>query len=218
MNRTQEGETIASNLINWHLRTKRDYPWRRTKDPFRILVAEIMLQRTKANQVEAVYSSFIKQFPDSHTLSKANMHNIEEYFQRLGLMWRARLLRKLAADLVEKHEGKVPQTREDLLKLPSIGEYVADAILSFAFQKDVAVVDSNVCRVLSRVFGMSSKGEARRDKRFRRKAEEILPKGKAREYNLAILDHAALICRPKRPRCPICPIRTMCSYYSKLIK
>lgn len=172
-----------------------------------------MLQRTKADQVEAAYNSFIKQFPNAHELNKAGMRDIEKYFQRLGLMWRARLLKKLAAELVEKHDGKVPQTREELLMLPSIGEYVADAILSFAFRKDVAIVDSNVCRVLGRVFSMTSKGEARRDRRFRQKAEEILPKGKSREFNLAILDHAALICIPKKPRCPICPIRTMCSYY-----
>ena len=209
----KKGETIASYLINWHLAIKRDYPWRRTKTPFRILIAEIMLQRTKADQVEAVYNSFIKQFPNAGELNKADVGDIERYFQRLGLIWRARVLKKLADQLVEKYDGKVPQTREELLMLPSIGEYVADALLSFAFQKDVAIVDSNVCRVLRRVFGMTSKGEARRDRGFRQKAEEILPKGKSREFNFAILDLAALICLPKEPKCPICPIKTMCSYY-----
>lgn len=206
---------IQEGLLSWFKKNGRDYPWRRTKDPYEILIAEIMLQRTKADQVLPVYGKFIERFPDPASLSRADPDTVRAYFLRLGLIWRADLIIKLATELTERFEGKIPPSREKLLSLPSVGDYMADAVLSFAYGKDVAVVDSNVCRVLRRIFGLRPRGEARRDKRFRILAQSLVPTGKSREFNWAIIDFASVICTPKRPKCEKCPLKSVCLYASE---
>lgn len=203
---------IRKELLSWYRKNGRDYPWRRTRDPYRILMAEIMLQRTKADQVVPVYKEFIRCFPNPASLYKADPERIRSYFSRLGLMWRADLVTKFAAELVEKFGGRIPSNRDQLLSLPSIGEYIADAILSFAYGKDVAVVDSNVCRILSRIFGLKPRGEARRDKQFRILAQSLIPPGRSREFNWAMIDFASIICTPRKPKCGECPLRPICLY------
>jgi len=110
----------------------------------------------------------------------------------------------------------VPDNRKTLLSLPAVGEYMADAVLSFAYGKDVVVVDANVCRVIARIFGIEPRGEARRDVRLRKRAQEILPVGRAKEFNWAMIDFAALICTPRNPRCDNCPMHEFCFYYRQL--
>ena len=207
---------VSDLLLEWYIDNKRSYVWRGKKDPYKILIAEIMLQRTKADQVEPVYLSFLKKFPTPEELNRASEEEISFYFKKLGLLWRAPLLKRLAKELVDRFEGKIPESRNRLLSLPAIGEYVADAVLSFAFGKDIAVVDANVCRVIGRVFGLKAKGEARRDHRFRMIAQQILPPGKAKEFNWSMIDFASLICVPHNPKHSICPLREICSYYQKL--
>lgn len=202
-------------LLKWYRENGRDYVWRRKKDPYDILMVEIMLQRTKADQVEPVYLDFIRRFPNAWELSKATEKEIGEYFSRLGLLWRTKLVKRLAEELVDKFEGKIPKDRDLLLSLPAVGEYMADAVLCFAYGKDVAVVDANVCRVIERVFGIIAKGEARRDHRFRSLAQEMVPSGKARQFNWAMIDFAALVCASRNPKHDICPMNNFCSYYQK---
>ena len=203
---------IREELLSWYRRNGRDYPWRRTRDPYRILMAEIMLQRTKADQVAPVYEEFIRRFPDPASLYKADPKTIRTYFSRLGLMWRADLVTKFAAELVERFGGRIPSDRDQLLSLPSIGDYMADAVLSFAYGRDVAVVDSNVCRVLGRIFGLKPRGEARRDRRFRTLAQSLIPPGRSREFNWAMIDFASAVCTPRKPKCRECPLRSVCLY------
>ncbi|MEM2618865.1 MAG: hypothetical protein QXR87_04710 [Candidatus Hadarchaeales archaeon] len=202
---------IQEKLLQWFERNGRDFPWRKTKDPYRILIAEIMLQRTKAEQVVPVYKKFIGHFPSPESLAKARTEAVRAFFSRLGLLWRADLVVRLAGELVKKFGGTPPSERKELLSLPGVGDYMADAVLSFAYGADVAVVDSNVCRVLRRIFDIRPKGEARRDRRFRELAMRLVPHGKSREFNWAMIDFASEICTPQKPKCGKCPLRYHCS-------
>jgi len=205
-------EKFAELLLEWYQKNGRSYAWRRKNDPYEILIAEIMLQRTKADQVEPVYLSFIRTFPTPKELNDASRKEVETHFAKLGLMWRAVLVKSLAAELVTRFDERVPSNREQLLSLSSVGEYIADAVLSFAYGRDVAVVDANVCRILGRVFGLEARGEARRDPRFREIAQNTLPHGKAKQFNWAMIDFGALVCTPRNPSCGICPILPICDY------
>jgi len=203
-------------LLEWFRENGRSYVWRRKKDPFEILMAEIMLQRTRADQVEPVYLDFIKKFPNAWQLNRATKKEIAKYFGRLGLLWRAKRVKRLAEELVNRFKGEIPKERDLLLSLPAVGEYMADAVLCFAYGNDVAVVDANVCRIIERVFGIIPKGEARRDHRFRSLAQEIVPCGRAKEFNWGLIDLGALICTPRDPSCSICPLESLCVYGQRI--
>ena len=209
-------KAVPELLLRWYQENGRSYVWRRKKDAYEILMAEIMLQRTKADQVEPVYLNFIKKFPSAQRLDEATEEEIGEYFGRLGLLWRTKLVKCLAEKLVDRYGGEIPKRRDLLISLPAVGEYIADAVLCFAYGQDVAVVDANVCRVIERAFGIMAKGEARRDRRFRSLAQEIVPLGRASEFNWAMIDFAALVCTPRNPKHDICPMNKNCSYYQKL--
>jgi len=205
-------EEFVRKLLRWFEENGRNYPWRSSTDPYRVLMAEIMLQRTKADQVLPVYRSFIERFPTPRALAMAPPAEIEKVFASLGLMWRAQRVVRLGGVLMSEHKGRVPGTREGLLSLPGVGEYAADAVLCFAYGRDVAVVDANVCRVIGRVFGLKPKGEARRDPRYRNIVQNMIPKGRAREFNWAIIDLASLICTPRNPKHLECPLLKICSH------
>jgi len=206
---------IGRELIKWWRAHGRRYPWRETRDPYKIIVAEIMLQRTKADQVLPVYRDFLEKFPTIHHLVRAAPEEIEEFFKRLGLRWRADKIRKMADFVVREYNGRFPRSKEMLMKIPGVGDYISSALLSFAYGLPYVVVDSNVCRIIQRVFGIKARGEARRDKRFHELAREMLPENEdSRLLNFALIDFAALVCKPRRPLCSSCPIRNLCSYYS----
>lgn len=209
-------QIFSSCLLEWYLKEdKRTFPWRLRRDPYEILVAEIMLQRTKAEQVAPVFLSFIKRFPSPELLAKAELSEIEVFFSRLGLLWRAKKVKFLAEKLSSDFKGKVPNNRDKLLSLPGIGEYVGDAVLCFAFKEDRAIIDSNVCRILGRVFNIKAKGEARRDPVYRKIAKQLVPSGKCREFNWAVIDYANEICIPRKPKCSICPLNSICDYFAR---
>ncbi|MEM3646808.1 MAG: hypothetical protein QW334_01500 [Thermofilum sp.] len=203
---------VREKLLQWFEINGRDFPWRRTRDPYRILIAEIMLQRTRAEQVVPVYEEFIRHFPNPESLARAGMEAVRAFFSKLGLLWRADLVVRLAGELVKRFGGSPPPEREKLLSLPAVGDYMADAVLSFAYGMDVAVVDSNVCRVLRRIFGLKPKGEARRDRRFRELAMKLVPHGKSREFNWAMIDFASEVCTPRKPKCRECLLKSICVY------
>lgn len=203
---------IADLLIDWFKKNGREYPWRNDRTPYEILIAEVMLQRTKADQVAPVYLSFIKEFPDSERLGRASKEEIAKYFSKLGLVRRAGLVESLGKELLARFGGKVPKSREELMSLPSVGEYIADAVLCFAFGEDVAVVDSNVCRIIGRIFDLKAKGEARRDPQFRQAVNKLLPSSKTEQFNWAIIDLGALICTPRKPSCNECPVSSFCHF------
>lgn len=210
-------ESFVRALLTWAKNNTRDFPWRRTKDAYRILVAEIMLQRTRAEQVVPVYERFVEKYPDPHSLSKAPVSELRSEILSLGLEKRAHGLKKLAEQLVEEYMGEIPNSRDKLVKLHWIGNYIANAILCHSFGVDVPTVDANFARVLVRVFSLKSKHPAQKDKRIWAFAQSLMPlvKGSARVLNLAILDLASKICTPKKPSCRICPLESVCDYAAK---
>ncbi len=205
-------KTFTELILRWFEKNHRDFPWRHKNDPYLILIAEIMLQRTKADQVTPVYEDFLHEFPTIRALHNARLPQIRKYFERLGLFWRASLVKCMADDVVARFSSQIPSERDKLLSIPAVGDYMADAVLAFAFRKNAAVVDVNVCRVVGRVFGLDLKGEGRRKPVFKKILKELLPLHKAREFNWAIIDLASLVCLSKMPLCWKCPLKDICEY------
>ena len=210
----QKKHRFTKTILNWSENNLRVFPWRETKEPYLILVAEIMLQRTKAEQVVPIFNSFIKKFPTPNVLAFTKEATIFEYIKPLGLKKRAAGLKQLGEQLLSKYDGKVPATEKELLDIFGVGQYAANAVLCYAFKKDTVTVDANVARVLDRVFTLTHKAIAQKDKNIHLFAKELIPNlhGKCREFNLGIIDLASLICTPKKPKCSICPVTSICDY------
>lgn len=199
-------------IISWFKKSGRVYPWRQTKDPFRILIAEMMLRRTKADQVVPVYEQFFKEFPDVDTLAEASREVLEKILHPLGLKWRVPAFTGIAREIREKYHSRVPHTREELTSLPGVGEYVAGAVLSIAYGKKEWVVDSNIVRIFKRYFGITTSKEGRRDKHVIEIAKIYASGNDPAGAIMGILDITALICCPGRPRCEKCPLMAGCHY------
>lgn len=199
-------------IINWYKKNGRVYPWRETNDPFQILIAEMMLRRTKADQVKPVYEQFIKKYPDVDSLAEAKKDNLKTVLYPLGLRWRIPAFQMLAREVREKYRSRIPETREELTSLPGVGEYVAGAVLSVAYGKKEWLVDSNIVRIFKRYFGIEMSKEGRRDKHVVEIAK-IYSGGKdPRRAILGILDITALVCKPRKPDCEKCPLMDRCYY------
>lgn len=201
--------------MRWFDRRGRDYPWRRTNDPFRVLLAEMMLRRTRADQVEAVYRDFLRKYPDAKALAGASKKQVQELLYPLGLRWRIPAFKALAKELKERHGGKVPQTREELKQLPGVGEYVAGAVLSVAYGKREWIVDTNVVRLFRRYFGTETSREGRRDKHVIEIAKAFSQGKNPRKANLSMLDFSALVCAVRNPACPTCLLKADCCHAQK---
>jgi len=206
---------IQSLLIsNWH-KYKRDYPWRHRISAYRIMIAEFMLQRTRADQVAPVYQKFTTQFPSIKSLAKARTREVARYTRHLGIHWRAKHFIESSRFVVRELGGKIPSRRDKLLSVPGIGEYVAGAILTVAFQKSEWVIDSNIARFFDRFFNLRLKGELRRKPQVVQAAKEFFNFQNPRKLLFSLLDFTALICTPRQPRCPICPLKQKCQYKMK---
>ena len=202
-------EKFATRLLEWFSLNARSFPWRRETDPYRILVAEKLLQQTTYGHVMKVYDVFFEKFPDIQSLSQAKVSDIEDTIRRLGFQrQRARQFKKIGLTIVGKHSGEIPSTKEDLLKLSGIGNYVANAVLCFAFDKDEPIVDMNVRRVVGRYFGWKKI----KDKEIEKRLGGLIPKGKAKQFNWGIIDFSALICS-RKPKCRKCFLSDHCSYF-----
>ena len=203
---------FRKKIIDWYEKNGRVYPWRKTNDPFQILIAEMMLRRTKADQVKPVYELFIKKYPDVDSLAEAKNEDLERILYPLGLRWRIPAFQMLAREVREKYRSRIPETREELTSLPGVGEYVAGAVLSVAYGKKEWLVDSNIVRIFKRYFGIKMSKEGRRDKHVVETAK-IYSEGKdPRRATLGILDITALICKPRKPDCEKCPLMDRCYY------
>ena len=202
----------------WFRKNKRDYPWRKTRNPFRILIAEMMLQRTKADQVLNVYNKFFSEFNSPEKVAHTGLRKIREILYPIGLKWRAKNFKSVCILLIKNFNGEIPDTRTKLIRLPGVGEYVAGMILSTAFNKSEWVVDSNIVRLFKRYFGIPTSKEGRRDKHIVELAKVYVTTGRPKEANLALLDFAALICVPRNPKCIRCPLFKTCRYFIKQIE
>jgi len=198
-------------LIRWYARHGRDLPWRRTRDPYRILVSEVMLQQTQVDRVLGYYEPFLRRYPTFEDLARSSEFEVREAWDGLGYYARARNLHRTAQEVSTTHGGKLPDDPEAIRRLPGIGRYTAGAVLSFAYNRDAAILDTNAARVLRRVFGVRLRGtQSRLHSRLWQIAEAVTPAGRADRFNQAIMDLGATLCRVRRPECPRCPVRTYC--------
>jgi|SRR5438445_23459 len=202
-------QPFTRKLLAWYRRAARDLPWRRTRDPYRVLVSEFMLQQTQVSRVAEYYPRFLARFPDLETLASARPRAVREAWEGLGYYARARNLHALAKQ-VSGVGGQVPADPNELVKLPGVGPYTAGAVASFAYEKPVPAVDTNVARVIRRVFGNAKRGM--RNAELWRLAQALVPKNgkRAWRFNQAIMELGAVICVARKPKCPECPVRPVC--------
>lgn len=203
---------VSPLLLTWFHKNARDLPWRRTKDPYAIWVAEIMLQQTQADTVEPYYHRFLKRLPTVQRLARARLDTVLRLWEGLGYYARARNLHVTAKRIVRDCNGNFPRTKQALLAFPGIGLYTAGAIASIAFNEDEPVVDGNVIRVLCRLFRIHENPKSGTvQKRLWRLAEELLPSGQAGSFNQGLMELGATVCLPRKPRCDACPLHRICT-------
>ena len=201
-------------VLKHHRSSDRDFPWRSETDPFRVLIAEVMLQRTRGEHVQPVYLRFLKRWPTPTALSRAAVVDVANVLAPLGLPARASVMIRLARAVVE--HGGVPLEPAELANLPGIGRYGAHAVPVFAANCDLPLVDFVIARVLRRYFGLPEGGRPSYDEALWRLAADVAHRGRAREVWLGALDLGAQICKPK-PRCKRCPLRGDCSFASTVL-
>ncbi|NCS89911.1 MAG: hypothetical protein AUJ54_04315 [Ignavibacteria bacterium CG1_02_37_35] len=199
-------------LLNWYKLNNRSFFWRFNILPYKIMIAEFMLQRTKAEQVEPVYKKFLQQYPDIVSLSKARIKSVEKYTSSLGLHKRAPNFMNAAKYIINNFKGEYPKTRKELLTIPGVGDYVAGAIMAVCFNNADYVIDSNIARFINRYAGLNLTGEIRRKKVIVEKAKKIFKVNDQRNFLFALLDFTAVICKPIVPLCNECPLRKKCKY------
>ncbi len=201
---------FTRKLLAWWAHAARDLPWRKTRDPYRVLVSEFMLQQTQVSRVAEYYPRFLERFPDLGSLARARPRAVREAWDGLGYYARASNLHALARVVSKDHDGKVPDVPEELVKLPGVGPYTAGAVATFAYEKPVPAVDTNVARVIRRAFGNAER--EMRNAELWRLASLLVPKNgkRAWRFNQAIMELGALICVARKPRCEQCPVRPDC--------
>ena len=199
--------SFVSTLLEWADPQQRDLPWRQTRDPWAILVSEVMSQQTQIERVVPKWKEFLARFPTPSDLAAVPLGEVIALWVGLGYNRRARLLHACAVQLVDHHDGALPGRLEDLLALPGIGPYTARAVLAFAFEHDVGVVDTNVGRVLARLGGSSlSAAQAQT------LADDLVPEGQGWLWNQTILDFGASVCTKRNPTCSSCPLLRSCRW------
>jgi A/G-specific adenine glycosylase len=209
-----QGRELApfrKRLLGWFRQFQRDLPWRRTSDPYRIWLSEIMLQQTRVAAAKPYYERFLERFPDIQTLAAAPQEEVLRLWSGLGYYSRARNLQKAAQQIVAKHGGQFPTRAEEVLALPGIGEYTAAAILSIAFGEKYAVLDGNVARVLARLGAV--RGDLRASQRWKKlqeTADKCLDSKSPGDWNQAMMELGATLCTPRSPQCLLCPVGKFC--------
>jgi A/G-specific adenine glycosylase len=192
-------------LLAWYDEHRRELPWRRDADPYRVWLSEIMLQQTRVAAVVGHYARFLQRFPDVQGLAAAREASVLAVWSGLGYYHRARRMHQAAKLIARQHQGSFPCTAEEWRELPGIGRYTAAAIASIAFGEAVAVVDGNVERVLDRMFGAAEGREA-----AWQRAESLLDRARPGDFNQAMMELGATVCTPRAPQCPLCPLYTWC--------
>ena len=206
---------FSKKVVEWYRLNQRSLPWRETKDPFRIWLSEIILQQTRVNQGLPYYEKFIEAFPSVDKLAAASEQKVLRLWQGLGYYTRARNLHKCAKMIVNSYGGSFPASYNELLLLPGIGAYTAAAIASISFNESVAVVDGNVYRVLSRVFGISTEINSPKGKKeFFELANQLIDKKNPAMFNQAVMEFGALFCKPVKPSCESCTFKASCFAYN----
>ncbi len=197
--------TIRRKLLRWYDQHRRDLPWRRTRDPYAIWIAETMLQQTQVATVAPYYERFLRELPNVHALDRAPLSRVLALWSGLGYYRRAENLKKSAREIVRKYGGHLPDDYDALLALPGVGDYTAGALMSIAFQKSYPAIDGNAHRVLHRLF------TPKNDRELRQAAMLLVPLSRPGYFNQGLMELGATICIPKDPRCPRCPLAAHCA-------
>lgn len=200
--------SVQQTMLRWSETARRDLPWRRTRDPWAVLVSEIMLQQTQVSRVEPRYAAFLSRFPTAAACAAAPVADVVRMWDGLGYNRRAVNLHRAAAAIVAGHAGRVPADLAALVALPGIGPYTARAVLAFAFEHDHGVVDTNAGRFLARAVA----GRRLTAREVQAEADAMVPAGRAWAWNQAVLDLGATICTKRSPRCAACPVAALCAW------
>ncbi len=204
-------KAIAKRILAWYADNARDLPWRRTRDPYRIWVSEIMLQQTRVEAVLSYYERWLDAFPTLAELAAASQQRVLQLWEGLGYYSRARNLHRAAQIVCAEHGGRLPNTAEDLRQLPGIGRYTAGAIASIAFGERAPVVDGNIKRVFARVFNLELDIRSPVTEKFLWDiAAQLVPAKSAGDFNQALMELGARVCIPNVPRCNLCPLKGIC--------
>jgi A/G-specific adenine glycosylase len=199
-------------LSHWASLNLREFPWRNTTDPYAIFIAEFLLQKTGANTVVPIYATFLNQYPTLQDLATASVAEIAVLLKPLGLHFRADRLYQSVRVIIEQYDGKIPAAQAQLLSLPGIGLYTARSICTNAFAQPLAILDTNVARILERFFGLQGNRVKSRCKLLWGAAEYVAPTTNVSKWNLTLLDFGAGVCTARNPSCGNCPLRSQCNY------
>ena len=201
-------------LLAWYRVCQRKLPWRETRDPYRILVSEIMLQQTQVDRVVPKYREFLRRYPTLKALAVARTPELKKMWYPLGYNVRPLRLKRIAQRALRDHGGRIPDSYDGLLAMDGIGRYTAGAVLSFAFNRDAPIVDTNVARLLLRYFGVRGPiGASKTQRRLWELAEAVIPEGQGYLINQAMMDFGAIVCTARAPQCPACVLRRTCRSY-----
>lgn len=209
---SQDEKCFRRRLLAWYSHSNRDFCWRQeTTSTFVILLAEFLLRKTRAESVDSALPAIVTRYPDVTALARADAGELARLLRPLGLQnLRAGALVAIAKSLIEHHDGRVPDQANELLSLPHIGRYAANAILCFAHRRNRAIVDANIARIYGRAFGLDVPAEIHKANELWSFAQQMLPRAGFRVYNWAMLDLGGLVCRARRPLCHECPVSLMC--------
>ena len=206
--------SITKTVFTWYKQNQRKLPWRETRNPYYIWISEAMLQQTQVETVIPYYKRFIARFPTIQSLAEAELDAVMKLWENLGYYARARNLHRAAQTVQSRFNGRVPETYEELVALPGVGPYMAGAISSIAFNRPCPAIDGNVRRIISRLYCLQSPlDESATRNRADGLAAELVPAEHPGEFNQALMDIGATICRPKAPECQVCPVASFCLGY-----
>jgi len=211
---TETKKAIENRLLPWFTAHKRSMPWRSNRTPYRVWISELMLQQTRVDQATPYFHRFMKRFPSLRSLATASQDDVLKMWEGLGYYSRARNLHKAAQIIMNEHKGRFPSSSEQILALPGVGGYTAAAIGSLAFNLDLAVLDGNVIRVLTRLFAYARDTRSTTAKKeLQRLTDDLLVQGRAGDYNEAMMELGATVCMPRNPQCTVCPLSVVCLGY-----
>jgi A/G-specific adenine glycosylase len=209
---------FQENLLRWYRRNARDLPWRQTRDPYKIWISEVMLQQTTVATVIPYYGRWVKAFPTMRHVARAPLGRVLKMWQGLGYYQRARNIHRSAKAMVERFAGKIPEDPAVLRTLPGFGPYTAHAVLSIAYDQRLSIVDANVRRVGMRLLALRGEADTSQDEPVRVFLEKVLPSRGVCDFNQALMELGALVCRPDSPLCAACPLTKSCIAFERGIQ
>lgn len=203
---------FQQRLLRWYAVYGRDLPWRKTSNPYHILISEVMLQQTQVDRVVPKYHEFLERYPSFEDLAEAPVKDVKKAWYPLGYNIRPERLHSIACETVARYGGRLPRGADELLSFKGIGRYTAGAIRSFAFNEDAPILDTNVMRVLHRVFIAKDDPKTQKTKLWEL-SEALIPPGKGYDFNQALMDFGAICCTARNPSCRYCPMKPICKTY-----